>query len=280
MNRLPLQKRALIIGLLCEGNSLRATSRLADVSINTVTKLLIDAGKACSAYHDAHVRGVSPKRIQCDEIWSFCYAKAKNVAKAKAAPDEAGDVWTWTAIDSDAKLIISYFVGDRGMEIAREFMLDLRMRVQGKPQLTTDQWSRYAPAVEQAFGADVDYAQLVKVYQATLGGPGRYSPGQFVCCKSRVMEGHPDQRHISTSHVERCNLTMRMHMRRFTRLTNGFSKKLENHFYTVALHMMYYNFVRIHKSLRMTPAMAAGVTDHLWGVEDLVALLNSTTTVA
>jgi IS1 family transposase len=273
MNRLSPEDRTRILHMLCEGMSVRAIERATEISKNTILKLLVDAGKACSAFHDEHVRNLEAKRIQCDEIWSFCYAKQKNIKTAKAAPEDAGDIWTWTAIDPDSKLIISYFVGDRGREAARAFMIDLRLRVKGKPQLTTDQWNNYVPAVEEAFGADVDYAQLVKVYQATIGGAGRYSPGEFVTASTRIVEGNPDARHISTSHVERQNLTMRMHMRRFTRLTNGFSKKVENHFYAVALHMLYYNFVRIHKSLRMTPAMAAGVTDRLWEMADVVKLV-------
>jgi IS1 family transposase len=252
--------------------SVRAIERTERVSKNTILKLLEDAGKACAAYHDDFVRNLKVKRIQCDEIWSFCYAKARNVAKAKAAPEEAGDIWTWTALDPDSKLIISYFVGDRGRDAARAFMIDLRLRVRGVPQITTDQWKAYGPAVEEAFGRNVDYAQLVKVYQATVT-TGRYSPGEFVTASANIVQGQPDGRHISTSHVERQNLTMRMHMRRFTRLTNGFSKKAENHFYAVALHMLYYNFVRIHKTLRVTPAMAAGVTDRLWDVSDIVKLV-------
>jgi IS1 family transposase len=272
MNRLSPADRARILQMLCEGMSVRAIERTERVSKNTVLKLLEDAGKACAAYHDDHVRNLKVKRIQCDEIWSFCYAKARNVAKAKAAPEEAGDIWTWTALDPDSKLIISYFVGDRGRDAARAFMIDLRLRVKGVPQITTDQWKAYGPAVEEAFGRHVDYAQLVKVYQATVT-TGRYSPGEFVTAKLNVIQGQPDGRHISTSHVERQNLTMRMHIRRFTRLTNGFSKKAENHFYAVALHMLYYNFVRIHKTLRMTPAMAAGVTDRLWDIGDIVKLV-------
>jgi IS1 family transposase len=272
MNRLSPQDRARILQMLCEGMSVRAIERTERVSKNTILKLLEDAGKACASYHDEHVRNLRSKRIQCDEIWSFCYAKKANVAKAKAAPEKAGDIWTWTALDPDTKLIISYFVGDRGREAAREFMIDLRLRVKGVPQITTDQWKAYGPAVEEAFGRHVDYAQLVKVYQATIT-TGRYSPGQFVTASSRVVQGQPDGQHISTSHVERQNLTMRMHMRRFTRLTNGFSKKAENHFYAVALHMLYYNFVRIHKTLRITPALAAGITDRLWEITDIVKLV-------
>jgi IS1 family transposase len=273
MNRLSPEERARIIQMLCEGMSIRAIERTERVSKNTILKLLVDAGKACLVYHDEHVRSLKAKRIQCDEIWSFCYAKQRAVAKAKAAPEDAGSVWTWTALDADTKLIISYYVGDRGRDAAQTFMMDLRMRVKGAPQITTDSWKAYIPAVENAFGRYVDFAQLVKVFKSTPGAPGRYSPGIVVASSKEPIRGNPDQRHISTSYVERQNLTMRMHMRRFTRLTNAFSKKLENHVCAVALHMVYYNFVRIHKTLRVTPAMAAGVTDRLWDVCDIVKLV-------
>jgi IS1 family transposase len=272
MNKLPLSKRVHILSMLCEGSSMRSVSRVADVSINTVSKLLIEAGEACLAIHHESVRNVHSKRIQCDEIWSFCYAKERNAANA-GHPD-AGDVWTWTAIDADSKLILSYFVGDRGRDSAHAFMEDLRMRVKGIPQITTDQWKAYIPAVEEAFGRFVDFAQLVKIFRNTPGGPGRYSPGECVGVKQEVRNGNPDQRHISTSYVERQNLTMRMSMRRFTRLTNAFSKKLENHLYALALYFVFYNFCRIHKSLRVSPAMAAGVSDRLWSLEDVVAKID------
>lgn len=272
MNRLSPEERARIIQMLCEGMSIRAIERTVRVSKHTILKLLVDAGKACLAYHDEHVRKVEAKRIQCDEIWSFCYAKQANVKKAKDAPEDAGDVWTWTAIDADTKLILSYYVGDRGSDSACAFMMDLRDRVTGRPQITTDQWHRYIPATLLAFGPYVDFAQLVKVFRSTQG-EGRYSPGEVVGTKTRIVAGDPDKKHVSTSYVERQNLTMRMHMRRFTRLTNAFSKKLENHVCAVALHMVYYNFVRIHKTLRVTPAMAAGVTDRLWDVTDIVQLV-------
>jgi IS1 family transposase len=250
--------------------SIRAITRLTGASKNTVAKLLVDAGKACLVAHDEMVRNVEAKRIQCDEIWSFCYAKEKQ-AKKLDNPD-AGDVWTWTAIDADSKLILSYLVGDRGHESAKGFMMDLRDRVTGRPQITTDQWHRYAPATLFAFGPYVDFAQLVKIFCATRG-EGRYSPGECCGTRTEIVQGNPDPAHISTSYVERQNLTMRMHMRRFTRLTNAFSKKVENHAYAVALHMMYYNFVRLHKSLRVTPAMAAGITDRLWEIGDIVDLI-------
>ena len=276
MHKLPPQDRSRILHLLCEGNSLRAVTRLTGASKVTVTKLLIDAGRACAAFHDATVRDVKATRIQVDEIWSFTYAKQKNVAAAKAAPDGAGDTWTWTAIDADSKLIVSYFVGGRDGECAKWFMDDVAARLANRVQLTSDGHKAYLEAVEGAFGADVDYAQLVKIYGASPdGAKGRYSPADCTGAVKTPIEGKPDPTHISTSFVERQNLTMRMHMRRFTRLTNAFSKKVENHAYAVALHMMYYNFVRIHAKLRMSPAMAAGVADRLWEVSDIVALIEA-----
>jgi IS1 family transposase len=272
MNKLPLAKRAQILGLLCEGASMRATSRLADVSINTVTKLLVDAGKACAAYHDANVRGVRASKIQCDEIWAFTYAKARNVATAKAAPEGAGDTWTWTALDSDSKLMVSYMVGGRDAEYAVAFMDDLRQRLATRVQLTTDGHKAYLNAVEEAFGTDIDYAMLIKLYGETPKGDVRYSPAECIGARKTPVTGNPDKADVSTSHVERQNLTMRMHMRRFTRLTNAFSKKVENHAHAVALHFMFYNFCRIHKTLRVTPAMSAGLTDHVWTFEEIAAL--------
>lgn len=274
MNKLPLAKRTQILAMLCEGSSMRSISRVADVSINTVTKLLCEAGEACLSIHDEMVRNVKSKRIQCDEIWSFCHAKQRNVANAKAAPEGAGDVWTWTAIDADSKLILSYFVGDRGSQAAHAFMHDLRMRVKGAPQITADQWSRYPTAVEAAFGQNVAFAQLVKIFRSTPGGAGRYSPGQCVGAHKLAIQGYPDSRHISTSYVERQNLTMRMSMRRFTRLTNAFSKKIDNHVAAIALYFVFYNFCRIHKSLKVSPAMAAGVSETLWSLEDVVAKID------
>jgi IS1 family transposase len=275
MNRLTSEERAKILHLLCEGMSIRAITRLTGVSKNTVTKLLVDAGKACMAYHDQFVRKVKASRVQCDEIWSFCYAKAKNVADAKAAPADAGDVWTWTAIDADSKLIVSYLIGSRDAECADWFMDDVRQRLANRVQLTTDGHTAYLSAVERNFGGGVDYAQLVKIYGTPTGKSQerRYSPGECCAIKKRAVTGRPDKAHVSTSYVERCNLTMRMHMRRFTRLTNAFSKKVENHAYAVALHMMYYNFVRLHQSLRVTPAMSAGLSDRLWEIGDIVGLI-------
>lgn len=274
MNKLPLVKRTQILAMLCEGSSMRSISRVTDVSINTVSKLLVEAGEACLAIHDETVRNVKASRIQCDEIWSFCHAKEKNVSTAKAAPEGAGDVWTWTAIDADTKLIVSYFVGDRGGESAMILMDDLRARLANRVQLTTDGHRAYLEAVEGAFGADVDYAQLVKLYGATITAPGRYSPAECTGIKKIRREGNPDIAHVSTSYVERQNLTMRMSMRRFTRLTNAFSKKLDNHIHALALYFAFYNFCRIHKTLRISPAMAAGITDRLWSFEDIVAKID------
>ena len=274
MNKLPLKTRSLILKMLCEGQSMRATARLADVSFNTVAKLLIDAGKVCADLHDEMVQGVTASRIQCDEIWSFTYAKQKNVAAAKAAPQEAGDTWTWTALDSDSKLIVSWLVGGRDGEYAIEFMDDLHSRLANRVQLTTDGHKAYLEAVEGAFGGDVDYAQLIKLYGEAPEAQKRYSPAACVGARKRRVEGNPDPKAVSTSHVERQNLTMRMHMRRFTRLTNAFSKKFENHMHMVALYTVWYNFIRIHKTLRVTPAMEAGLSDTVWDMEDLVSIMD------
>lgn len=273
MNKLSLDDRARILHLLCEGMSIRAITRLTGASKNTVSKLLIDAGKACAAYHDANVRNVKAARVQVDEIWSFTYAKQKNVAAAKEAPEGAGDTWTWTALDADSKLIVSYLVGGRDAEYAMWFMDDLASRLATRVQLTSDGHKAYLQAVEGAFGCDVDYAQLVKMYGPTITAPGRYSPAECTGAKKVRVMGSPNIGDVSTSYVERQNLTIRMHMRRFTRLTNAFSKKVENHAHAVALHMMYYNFVRIHKTLRVTPAMAAGVVDRLWEIADIAKLV-------
>jgi IS1 family transposase len=276
MNKLSHEERGRVLHLLCEGMSIRAITRTTGASKNTVAKLLIDAGQACAAYHDQFVRRVEASRIQVDEIWTFTYAKQKNLAKAKAAPNEAGDTWTWTAIDAETKLIVSWCVGGRDADCALDFMHDLRSRLRNRVQLTSDGLVTYLTAVEAAFGEDVDYAQLVKIYGEPHFGSGperRYSPGECCATRKRRVAGNPNPSHVSTSFVERQNLTMRMHMRRFTRLTNAFSKKVENHAYAVALHMMYYNFVRLHQSLRVTPAMAAGVSDRLWEIEDIVELI-------
>ena len=276
MNKLPVKVRAQILAMLCEGTSMRAISRMTGVSINTVSKLLVDAGIACAAFHDAAVRNVKAERIQADEVWSFCYAKQKNVAKAKAAPEEAGDVWTWTALDADSKMIVSYLVGGRDADYASAFMNDLASRLANRVQLTTDGHSAYLQAVEGAFGSDIDYAMLVKVYGEPKGAKQerRYSPGEVAGIKKNVIEGEPVKKDISTSYVERSNLSLRMHNRRFTRLTNAFSKKFENHVHMISLYTVFYNFVRIHKTLKVTPAMAAGVTDELLEMEDIVKLID------
>jgi IS1 family transposase len=277
MNKLDRDARSKILHLLCEGSSIRAVTRLTGASKNTVVKLMIDAGKACAAYHDEHVRNLKAKRVQVDEIWSFTYAKQKNVAKAKFAPANAGDTWTWTAIDADNKLMISWLVGGRDGAYAMAFMDDLRSRLANRVQLTSDGHRAYLEAAEGAFGGDVDYAQLVKIYGASPESmKGRYSPAECTGAIKTSIEGNPDPKHISTSFAERQNLNMRMYMRRFTRLTNAFSKKVENHMWSVALFTTFYNFVRIHKTLRVTPAMAAGVTDRLWEIGDIVALVEAT----
>ena len=275
MNKLTSAQRAQIISLLVEGASLRSITRVTGVSLNTVSKLLVDAGKACMAHHDETVRNVRSRRIQCDEIWAFCYAKKKNVEKAKAAPEGAGDIWTWTALDADTKLMVSYYVGERDAPSASEFMKDVASRLANRVQLTTDNLKTYLDAVEDAFGGDIDYAKLVKLYGDTVAGAGRYSPAECTGCRKERMMGAPDPKHISTSHVERQNLTMRMAMRRFTRLTNAFSKKAENHSYAVALHFTHYNFVRMHKTLKCSPAMAVGLTGKLWEISDIVALVEA-----
>ena len=276
MNELNLEKRAQILHLLVEGNSMRATSRIADVSINTVTKLLVDVGAASSEYQDQAMHNLPCKRIQCDEIWSFCYSKEKNVAPEDKGILGHGDVYTWTAICSDTKLVPSFMVGKRDEEYAKAFIEDLASRLANRVQLTTDGHKPYLQAIEGAFGCDIDYAMLVKHYS----NPGeakqaqkRYSPSQFISADKRRITGNPDLKHVTTSHVERQNLPMRMGMRRFTRLTNGFSKKIENLEHAVALHFMHYNFGRIHKSLRVTPAMEAGISDHLWSMEEIAALI-------
>lgn len=275
MNQLTMAKRVQIISALIEGNSLRATARMCDVAFNTVLKLLPQIGRACLDYQDRVFRNLPCKRIQCDEIWSFCYAKERNVPSDKKGQFGYGDVWTWVAIDPETKLVPSFMVGSRSALTAREFMDDLASRLANRVQLTTDGHRAYLEAVEEAFGSDVDYAMLVKLYGADSEPDTRYSPAECIGCRSVEIAGRPKPEHISTSHVERQNLTMRMKMRRFTRLTNAFSKKVENHIWAVALHYMHYNFCRIHQTLRVTPAMAAGVTDKLWEVSDIVALLDS-----
>ena len=276
MNKLDHAARARILHLLCEGNSIRATTRLTGASKKAVSKLLVDAGQAAAWYQDRVFRNLTCKRVHVDEIWAFVYAKQKNVPTAKAAPDGAGDVWTWTAIDAETKLIPSWFVGGRDAECASLFINDLASRLANRIQLTSDGHKAYLEAVEGAFGADVDYAMLVKLYGASPeSAKGRYSPAECTGAIKMPIEGQPDHKHISTSYSERSNLTVRMHTRRFTRLTNAFSKKLENHAHSVALFAMYYNFVRIHKTLRTTPAMAASVTKRLWEIGDIVDVLEA-----
>ncbi len=273
MNRLPIEKRAQIIGLLVEGMSMRAVSRVVGCSINTVTKLLEEIGFACNMYQSENIRNVNAKRVQCDEIWAFCYSKEKNVAPADKGVLGHGDVWTWTAIDADSKLIVSYQVGKRDAEYANAFMTDVASRLASRVQLTTDGHAPYLYAVEGAFGADIDYAMLVKHYGVPSDtGARRYSPAELISTEQRPINGNPNKKHISTSFVERQNLTMRMGMRRFTRLTNGFSKKVENLEHAVSLHFMHYNFARIHKTLRVTPAMEAGLSDHIWSLEEIASL--------
>ncbi|MBN9245176.1 MAG: DDE-type integrase/transposase/recombinase [Mesorhizobium sp.] len=278
MNKLPLKTRIQILTMLCEGSSMRSISRICDVSINTVSKLLVDAGKFCADLHDREVRNVRAKRVQADEIWSFVGAKAKNVATMKQPVDGAGDVWTWTALDSDSKLIVSWFVGGRDSECALAFMEDVRDRLANRVQLTTDGHRAYLNAVEEAFGADIDYAMLVKQYGEPEGNKSperRYSPAVCTGAKKTRIEGSPDPAHVSTSHVERANLTMRMANRRFTRLTNAFSKKFENHVHMIAIYTVWYNFIKMHKTLRMTPAMAADVADKLWSMDDLCQMMDA-----
>ncbi len=276
MNRLTKEERAKILHLLCEGNSIRAITRLTGASKNTVTKLLVDAGRACSEYQDRHLRGLPCKRVQVDEIWTFTYAKQANVEGTKKFVKGMGDTWTWTAICADTKLVPSWYVGSRDSEAAEIFIRDLASRLANRVQLTSDGYRPYVEAVRDSFEGEVDYAQLVKLYGTAPGekSPERkYSPNICTGAKKRNVMGEPDAKHISTSYAERQNLTMRMQMRRFTRLTNAFSKKVENHAHAVSLHFMHYNFVRIHKTLRVTPAMAAGVTDRLWEMSDIVGVI-------
>lgn len=275
MNQLPVETRARIVGLLVEGNSLRATSRVADVSINTVTKLLVDVGRASADYQDEALRGLHCRGIQCDEIWSFCYAKAKNVPADKQGQFGYGDIWTWVALCPDTKLVPCWMVGLRDAGSAFAFMHDLAGRLVNRVQLTTDGHRVYLEAVESAFGGDIDYAMLVKIYGADPEDEKRYSPAKCTGCQKAVITGNPKRQHISTSFMERQNLTVRMSVRRFTRLTNAFSKKVANHEHAIALHYMHYNFSRIHKTLRMTPAMEAGVSNHVWELEEIVSLLDS-----
>jgi IS1 family transposase len=274
MNQMNTAKRAQVLSALVEGVSINATCRMTGAAKHTVLKLLEELGCACAACHHWRVRGLRVRRIQCDEIWAFCGAKQKNASPEQKAAGW-GDVWTWTAIDADTKLCVSYLVGGRDKGWAKEFVGDLAERIIGRPQITTDAHAPYLSAIEDAFGESVDYAQLHKIYGASNEPETRYSPATCIGCDMKTIIGYPDPDHVSTSYVERQNLTMRMSMRRFTRLTNGFSKKLENHGHAVALYFFHYNFCRIHKTLRVTPAMEAGIADHVWSLEELIALLDS-----
>ncbi len=277
MNKLDPKARTQILRLLCAGQSILSITRVMGVSKNTVAKLLSDAGAVCAEYQDQAFRDLTCKRVQVDEIWSFTYAKQRSVATAKAVPGGAGDTWTWTAICADTKLVMSWLVGGRDSEYAMAFMDELAQRLADRVQLTSDGRKAYLEAVEGAFGADIDYAMLIKMYGEPAGKASqrRYSPAECTGARKTRIEGNPDLKHVSTSYSQRQNQAMRMHMRRLTRLTNGFSTKVEAHANNVALHFMYYNFVRTHSSLRMSPAMAAGVTDKLWEVSDIVALIEA-----
>ncbi len=281
MNQLSLEKRTQIVKALCEGNSLRSTSRMSGVSINTVTKLLVDLGNACLDYQDKHMVNLPLKRIEADEIWSFVYSKAKNVPSEHHGEFGYGDVWTWTAIDAETKLIPCWHVGSRFGKDAWDFIANLRSRLENPHvQLSTDGHKAYLEPVEAMFGSEVDYAQVIKMYgEPTKEEQHRYSPAECTSIQKKPITGNPKSEYISTSYVERQNLTMRMSMRRFTRLTNGFSKKVENHMLALALYFMFYNFARPHTSLKnpypRTPAMAAGVSDHIWSVEEMLGLLDN-----
>lgn len=275
MNQLSTEKRAAVIAALVEGNSLRGAARLTGVARMTIEKLVRELGAACFEYHETHVRGLKSRRVQCDEIWSFIGAKQKNVPESKMY--EWGDCWTWTAIDADSKLVVGYAVGPRSPWMARQFISDVASRLTNRVQLTTDGLRMYIDAIDEVFGSDIDYAILDKQYgnpNYGVSAAARYSPAKIVSLQAVTIQGNPDRKHISTSYVERQNLTMRMHMRRFTRLTNGFSKKIEMHAHAIALHFMYYNFCKIHQTLRVTPAMEVGLSSHVWSVEELVGLLD------
>jgi len=274
MNKLSTEKRAQIISCLVEGNSIRSTVRITGAAKNTVVKLLVDLGRACAEYQNKHLVNLPCKRIQVDEIWSFCYAKAKNVPIEKRGQFGYGDIWTWAAICADTKLVASYLVGNRDAETADIFIADLKSRLANRIQLTSDGLKLYLEAVEGAFGADVDYAQLIKLYGTDPAAEKRYSPAKCLGAHRAPVIGKPDSKYVSTSYSERQNLTMRMSMRRFTRLTNGFSKKWENLAAAVSLHFMHYNFARIHQTLRVTPAMEAGISDHVWSLEEIASLLD------
>jgi IS1 family transposase len=274
MNKSSPERRAQILGMMVEGVSIRAISRMTGASKNTIVKLLADAGNACSEYQDRTLRDLTCQRIQADEIWSFVYAKQRNVPQDMRGQFGIGDVWTWTALCADTKLIASWYVGTRDADAAWTFMHDLASRLKNRVQLTTDGHHAYLDAVKAAFSGGIDYAMLVKMYGTAPEGQRRYSPAVCLSAESRVVRGNPDPEHINTSYVERQNLSMRMGIRRFTRLTNAFSKKLENHVHALSIYFMHYNFVRIHQTLRVTPAMAAGVTDTLMSLEDMVGIVD------
>ena len=280
MDKLSTTKRVAVGAALVEGCSIRSTARMTDVSKPTILKLLTDLGTACADFHDRTMRNLRCRRIECDETWAFCHCKQKSVEHAKNAPEGAGDVWTWVAIDADTKLIPSWLVGTRDLGSAYDFMHDLADRLANRVQLTTDGHRPYLEAVESAFNLDIDYAMFQKIYGADQQPQKRYSPAKCLGCDVKPITGQPDPKHISTSYVERQNLTMRMSMRRFTRLTNAFSKKIENHAHAVALYFTHYNFARIHRTLRVTPAMEAGVSDHVWELDELVELLDRAESVA
>jgi IS1 family transposase len=275
MNRLSIEERARVLAALVEGNSLRSTVRMTGAAMNTVLKLLADVGQACAEYQDKTLRSLPCQRIQCDEIWQFCYAKDKNVPAEKRGQFGYGDVWTYVALCADTKIVPCWLVGLRDAPTAYLFMRDLADRLRSRVQLTTDGHRAYLNAVESAFGADIDYSMLVKLYgHDSEPEQARYSPAECIGCREVAITGRPDHRYISTSFVERQNLTMRMSMRRFTRLTNAFSKKVENLTHAVALHYMWYNFARIHRTLRVTPAMEAGISDHVWSFEEIARISN------
>jgi IS1 family transposase len=274
MNKLNQEKKVQVIAALVEGVGVNATSRMTGVAKNTILKLLADVGRASAEYQDHTLGNLTCQRLQVDECWQFCYAKSRNVPKDKRGTFGYGDTWTWTAVDADTKLVPCFLVGNRDALSARMFIDDLAGRLKSRIQLTSDGLKVYVNAVEDAFGANIDYAQLQKIY-ASSQEETHYSPAECIGCERKRIMGNPDPMHISTSYVERLNLTMRMHMRRFTRLTNAHSKKIENHIYAVALHFMYYNFAKIHETLRVTPAMEAGVSDHVWELSEIVALADS-----
>jgi IS1 family transposase len=278
MNKLNLDRQAQIIKVLCEGNSIRSTARITGTAVNTVVKLLREVGAACLDYQDRVMHNLPCKKLQCDEIWSFVYSKAKNVPEEHNGKFGYGDVWTFTAIDADTKLVPTWLVGLRNADCAFDFINDLKARLANRVQLTSDGHKMYLDAVEHAFGSEIDYAQLVKLYGQDLETEKRYSPAKCIGAEKHVIQGKPDTNDISTSYVERQNLTMRMSIRRFTRLTNAFSKKVENHVLALSLYFMHYNFARPHKTLAnpypKTPAMAAGLTNHIWAIEEIVKMVN------